>query len=389
MVTREEIEQLEGFDGQGARVLSVYLDLDPATLVRRSYRIAFKDLVKDTRERLDEAARTQLSAEVERVQDWLDGQPPQGKGLSVFSCGPRQLWRAEFLAVRVTNHLTFEPTPDVAPLLAVLDEYDRYAVAAVDKEKARLLIVFAGAIEEREQFKDFAIPKHDGGGLSQANYQRHHEAHVYWHLKRVAQRLAELFRRRPFDRLILAGPEEVTAELRRVLPHALERRVAAVVPAKVVASEHELLERTLEVERRIEREAEERLLQELLDRAGPGGRGVLGVRPTLDALWADLVQTLVVARGVHGEGSECTNCARLDPGRVETCPTCGKAMRPLHDLFHRAMARVVEQAGSVEVLHGAAERRLMEAGGGLGALLRYPSAVPQAISGSGAQRGQE
>ena len=34
-------------------------------------------------------------------------------------------------------------------------------------------------------------------------------------------------------------------------------------------------------------------------------------------------------------------------------------------------ARAREQAGRVEVVHGAAARRLLEAGGGLGALLRY------------------
>jgi hypothetical protein len=33
---------------------------------------------------------------------------------------------------------------------------------------------------------------------------------MYWHLKRVAQRLAELLRDRSFDRLTLAGLEEAT-----------------------------------------------------------------------------------------------------------------------------------------------------------------------------------
>jgi len=48
---QEQIEQLEAFDAQGARVLSVYLDLDPASQIRRSYRIAFEDLVKALRAR--------------------------------------------------------------------------------------------------------------------------------------------------------------------------------------------------------------------------------------------------------------------------------------------------------------------------------------------------
>jgi peptide subunit release factor 1 (eRF1) len=103
------------------------------------------------------------------------------------------------------------------------------------------------------------------------------------------------------------------------------------------------------------------------------------VRPTLAALWADLVQTLVVAQSARGEGSECTNCERLDPGRIEQCPTCGFPMRSVHDVFHRATHRALERSGRAEVVAGEAERRLMELGGGLGALLRYSSPVPQAV----------
>jgi peptide subunit release factor 1 (eRF1) len=148
-----------------------------------------------------------------------------------------------------------------------------------------------------------------------------------------------------------------------------------VVGAELFASEREILDRTLEIERTVERQAEERLLGQLLDLLGPNGRATLGVEPTLAALWADTVQTLVVTHEFHLGGSECPNCGRLDPGRIQQCPTCGKEMREVHDLVHRAMARAVEQSARVDVLHGAAGHRLMELGGGLGCLLRYPSPV--------------
>ena len=390
MLTYEEIERLVEFDAQTSQVLSVYLDLDPSAQVRRAYRIAFEDLVKDARILHTDAALPQFSDEVARVQTFLETEPPRGKGLAVFTCTPHVLWRAEFLTVRAPNHLVFEPRPDVAPLLRIMDEYERYAVALVDKTRARLFSVFIGEIEESDALRDTdAVGRTDQGGWSQARYQRHHEAHVYSHLKTVAQRLAELHRRRRFERLILAGPEEAATELRRVLPRMLARRVVAVIPADIDAGVRDILDKTLAVERRIEREDEERLLRQLVDLAGPGGRSVLGVRPTLAALWADLVQTLVVAQGARGEGSECPNCERLDPGRVERCPTCGSAMRHVHDVFHRAVQRAVERAGRAEIVYGDAERRLLELGGGLGALLRSPSPVPQLVSsGAGDQERQ-
>jgi peptide subunit release factor 1 (eRF1) len=264
----------------------------------------------------------------------------------------------------------------VAPLLEVADEYERYAVALVEQNRARLYTVFMGAVEESAALRDDEVPpRHDQGGASQSHFQHHHDLHVLWHLKRVAGRLAQLFRRRPFDRLILAGPEEVTSELRPLLPDALARRVVAVIPLDASAGEREVLEKTLEVEAGVEREAEERLLDELFETAGAGGRATRGLAPTLEALWLSEVRTLVVADGVAGEGSECPRCGRLVPGEVATCPACGSAMHPVHDLFHRAMARTMEQAGRVEVAHGDAARRLLEAGDGLGALLRFRAAV--------------
>lgn len=379
MLQHEEIERLAEFDAKTSRVLSVYLDLDPSSQVRRAYRIVFEDLVKDVRMRHADAALPQFSDEVARVQTFLETEPPRGKGLATFTCAPRILWRAEFLAVRAPNHLVFEPKPDVAPLLRIMDDYERYAIALVDKTRARLFRVFMGEIEESQALRDTdAVGRTDQGGWSQARYQRHHEAHVHSHLKTVAQRLAEMQRRRRFERLIVAGPEEAATELRHLLPRALARRVAAVIPADIDAGAREILDKTLAVERHIEREDEERLVRQLADLAGPGGRSVLGVRPTLAALWADLVQTLVVAQGARGEGAECTNCERLDPGRVEQCPTCGSTMRPVHDIFHRATQRAVERAGRAEIVSGDAERRLLELGGGLGALLRHASPVPQA-----------
>jgi hypothetical protein len=130
-----------------------------------------------------------------------------------------------------------------------------------------------------------------------------------------------------------------------------------------------MLDKTREVEHRIEQEAEERLVQHLREEAGPAGRAILGVAPTLDALWADMVQTLVVAHR-RVEGSECPNCERLEAGRIASCHLCGTIMQSVHDLFHRAMTRTLQQAGRVEVVHGDAGRHLHEIGSGMGALIR-------------------
>lgn len=137
------------------------------------------------------------------------------------------------------------------------------------------------------------------------------------------------------------------------------------------ATPAEILARTLEIERQVERAVEERLLGEVLETADAGGNATYGVPQTLEALWLGKVQTLLVADGARAQGSQCPNCGYLSMGLVANCPACSHPMASLPDLFERAVERALDQAGSVEVVHGAAARRLEEAGGGLAALLRF------------------
>lgn len=101
-------------------------------------------------------------------------------------------------------------------------------------------------------------------------------------------------------------------------------------------------------------------------------------------LGLDLEITHIDTAELYGDAEEVVAEAiaerreEVEQGTVEACPTCGRAMRPAHDLFRLVMARVREQAGSVEVRRDAAARRLMELREGLGALLRYRRPTPRA-----------
>jgi peptide subunit release factor 1 (eRF1) len=373
MLSWEQLEQLERFDGAGARVLSLYLNLDPTRQTTRSYRIEFKDLAKEVSETLTETERDDLAREVQRVTEWFDRRDePQGRGLILFSCTPRDLWLSCFVNVPVRDHLAFDVWPDIAGLLELFDDYERFAVVLVSKDKARLFTVFAGAIEEIDAFEDWVPGKTDAGALNQSKIQRHHELHVLWHLKKVVAHLSKLQSRRNFDRLIIMGPVEAATEFQQILPHVLKTRVAAVVRAEEDVSNAEILGKALEVERRIEADAEDRLVSQVVETAGSGGRATCGIDPTLEALWAGDIRTLVIAEAVRLTGTECSNCGRLHRGNNSICPSCGAATHILPDFSHQIVGRAVEQRARIEVVHGVAAERLNKAGEGLAAFLRFP-----------------
>ena len=119
-----------------------------------------------------------------------------------------------------------------------------------------------------------------------------------------------------------------------------------------------------------ERKQENALVDQMLDRRRRRTR-LARAAPTLDALWNGQVDTLLVARDARMPGAECPNCGRIvASGRAE-CPSCSARMEPLDDIIERAIERTLGQSGQVELLGGAAAERLHEAGGGIGAILRY------------------
>jgi peptide chain release factor subunit 1 len=371
MITREALEQLTRFDGGDARVLSAYLDLRPERQFGRAYTIAFKDLVREARQGLDKEEQEHLSREATRIATWLASEEPRGRGVAVFACEPRELWQAHFLPATMRDAIAFEPTPHIAPLLDVVDEFERYAVAFVDKERARLYSIATGEIEEVKAFTDFVPGKHDQGGPAQARLQRHHETHVLWHVKHVVSQLSEFLRDKAFDRLIIAGPEEATTELRNHLTKELARRVVAVVRLEAFAGEAAILEMSLDVERRIERDAEATLVTELVDAAAGHGYAVCGLGPTIDALGMKTVYTLVLADGLRAQGGECPNCGWLVVGVVASCPACGHEMRSDDDVIDLAVRRAFDQGARVEVVHDDAARRLASACHGIGGIIRF------------------
>lgn len=374
MLSWKQLEQLERFDSAGARVLSLSLNLNLTRQATRSYRIAFKSLVKEVSATLAEAERGDLAREAQRVTEWFDQREPQALGLILFSCTPRDLWLTYSVHPPVPDHLAFEVRPDIAALAEFVDDYERLAVALVSKDKARLFTVFAGAIEERIAFEDVVPGKIDAGGPKQSKIQRHHEQHVLWHLKKVVAHLSQLKSRHNFDRLILMGSVEATSELQKILPHELKTRVAAVLSAERDVTDAAILEKTIEVERRLEADAEDRLVSQVIEAAGSGGRATCGVDATLEALWVGDIRTLLIAEALQLTGTECSNCRRLHRGNMPTCPSCGAPTRPLRDFSHQLEGRAVEQSARVEVVHGVAADRLNNAGEGLAAFLRFPRA---------------
>ena len=354
-------------------VVSLYLSVDGRRFPRRQdYEQRIADLARRIGEAADRASDRSLArslagdlAAIGRFVERFDR--GRTRGLALFSASGAGLWEELLLSRPVADRVEIGPTPNLLPLEALVETYEAFCTVLVDGEKARILLAELGRIEEEAGLVDDVPGRHDQGGWAQGRFQRHIGDHRTRHLKRVAEALFGFFRRRRFDHLILSGPDEVLADFERELHDWLRQRVRARVHLPITASASEVLERSLQIEEDVEREAERTAVAQLVAEAGAGRRGVAGLRSVLRALGESRAGTLVVAAELHAPGVVCADCGRLAE-RGRRCGACGGELQEVPDVVEAAVAQAFRQGADVQIVTEDGDLREL---GGIGALLRF------------------
>ncbi len=387
--TLDRVTRLEARDG----VLSVYLDVEPSEMQREGFEAALLDLWKPVRAQVrDTDLAVRLEQEIDRVNAYVrswDVAP--GRSVAIFSSLALDTFLPVALDVPVLTGARFWPRAYLLPLIAALDEHERYCVALVDKERARFLTVWMGRIEQRSAFAD-PLPGRPGGGdwatapaprgrgniaemgpgrvhSSQAAYVRHLEYHVHLHLQRVIDELWRLSRHRTFDRLIIGGPPEAVSALRPMLPRSLAARVVGEFGGEWYASDAELVDRVRGIEEQAERTHEAALVSDILERAPKGQLAVTGWDGTLAALGEGRVHRLVLIEGETASGYACPEGHFVAKRHTELCPLCDEPVWVIDDLAAQAARLAMATDAEVEFVRGEAAELLRSHGAA--AILRY------------------
>jgi peptide chain release factor subunit 1 len=367
------LRRLATWSADGAPVSTLYLDVDGRRYPRKQdYLLRAEQLGHQLLKRsggLPKSAAASVTKDVERMTGFLAGlERGPTRGVALFSCSAAGLWEEVLVPRPLADRATLADHPQVLPLEALVETYETFCTALVDREKARIFLARMGQIrEERDVFDD--VPgRHDQGGWSQGRFQRHIDDHVGRHLKRVGDVLLRYFKRQGFDHLILGGPDETVPELERGLHDYLKQRVAARVTLPMAANLNDVLEKSLQVEEEIEVRREREIVEQVSAEAGAGRSGVTGLEPVLAALNDGRVDTLVVPFGFSSAGVRCPSCGWLGlHGSV--CPMCGSTAEPAPDVVESGVAKALEQGSRVQSLtlvNGDADRPF-----DVGALLRF------------------
>lgn len=352
-------------------VLSAYLDTSPDRTDGPAWLFALRDGCKAIRPTLAEPVAEGFEAAVEIAESYLTHPfRPDHPGLALFTTADQGGYAVP-LPYRPVEGVVWTAGPRIEPLIATLDEFERFAVVLFDQSKARLFTIFLGEIEARQSLEDYVPRKQATGGwfgLAQTHYARHREDHVRRHVHRTIDALLDLQRNHPFDRLLISGPDEAVSLLRRKLPRPLRTRAVGTLNLELFADEKEILRAALALEESIERQYEVETVDELLE--GDGLQHVaLGVDATLTALGDESVQELLVSDTFAAVGAECQSCHRLLAAGAR-CLWCDAPTMPVADLREQIVRRALDQGATVEIVQGGAAERL-QTHGGIGAWTRY------------------
>ncbi len=364
MFTRKELDELIHSEPQDEKVLSLYFTTDLTQHLKEERRLALKKLLDG----LGEDARD----DVERVQRFFDQEFDwQSLGIAIFSSRAADYWRVIRLAVPVPEVAIFEMKPNVRLLADLLDEYECFGVALVNREHARFFSIQMGEI--REVSHDFPPTpgRQKQGGESAARFQRHADGLALQNLKQAARLTSEFAKSSECARLLIAGTEDVLGQFRELLPKSTQKNIVGEFAMDIHAPAHAVLEKANEIVKQVQREQEVETVETLVTLAQKKrASAALGLDNTLNALLEGKVNTLVLASDYHEQGFACGNCGYLSAQAIAKCPLCGSPMCQEERMVDLAVRKAIGLKSRIQVVYDDAATRLKQVGG-IGAILRF------------------
>jgi Bacterial archaeo-eukaryotic release factor family 10 len=291
----------------GAKVLTLYLDLDPQTFAAAPARETEVTSALDAAARmadecdLEHDALVALREDIERAREALSGDNLDAKGasgLALFACSAAGLFEIVKLNRPVATQVTIDDSPWIEPLVRSSGD-PRLAVALIDRHQLR---VFCGTPHELEEInvdsREFRRPA-DSGHPSEKRHKRASDDEAVVHYKRAAHVLLQLLKSRGYDVLVLDTREEGrTAVLDELHPYVRERVAGEI---DLPDTEHATPDQVATAAAEVVAERRERQVAEALERLreglGRGTRAAAGLEDVRAALEQARVEILLYERG--------------------------------------------------------------------------------------------
>lgn len=373
-VSWDSLRELASFQAEHGCAITLYVDLDPSivpTAGEAHTRVnSLLDSVRANGPRsLTHAQREALKADIGRIRGYFDQEFNRdgAHGLALFCAGLDNFWNPLALTDSVPDEVRIGKAFYLAPLVPLVGRGEGAIVAFVGRAQGKLYRLQGGRLHELADLSGSLPGRHDQGGWSQANYQRHIESLVLEHLRRVADELGRQVRRLRGPKVVIVSSDETRGELSDMLTPAVQKAVVGWTQAEAHASPTELLGVARPVLERWREREEQAAVERWREEAGRNGRAAAGWEETLEAASDARVEVLLYELGVDHPAWECPKCGRASVS-AGNCPLDGTRMEEQEHGLDIAVHQTLGHGGTVWALR---HRQDLEPVEGIGALLRF------------------
>ncbi len=204
-------------------VLTVYLGFPEKKSPSKFQLITqFHNLLRKIDKKKQKEFRSEIKEAETYIEDVLD---TRGKRSFLFALGNKKIlgvFSFEFYIFPSLKTGDFYSDP----FYRKLDEYKKYMVILIDREKARLFTVYLGKITEHKEVFNGIVPQRvreiNKAWMRQDKISRHIEDHLGRHLKIIAEAVEEFAKNKKISFIILGGHKELIPKMKKYLSKKLQ-----------------------------------------------------------------------------------------------------------------------------------------------------------------------
>jgi peptide chain release factor subunit 1 len=352
--------------------ISAYLDTSVNENGKRTFEIVLRKQISEHLATLPEESdeRQAFEQDVEKINAHLENLDTEIQGVAIFACSGAGLFKVYEFQVPFDENLFFVfDRPHLYPLIKLVSQNRRFAVAQADTNSAHIYVFGRGEVFSREDIQNEKTNRSEVGGWSQMRYQRHVDNFHQQHAKEIVTELEKLVREDRIDRVILAGDETVIIPiLKEEITKELQDKVIGTMSLSVNAPEHEVLEAAENIVKQHNTIEDMKAIETLKEQNYENGLGVSSIGKVLPALLNGQVQELYISSNFDSLDYNIGEVNKIfkdyAPGIDEDLPSAKQTGLVIDEIL-RIAAQTADEIRFID------DDNLLKEAGGVGALLRY------------------
>jgi len=361
-------------------VVSTYLMVDRARATKKDYLSELNSMIAKTKENIEAASGFDKSRQrsifdvLDKIKSYVGDsyKHENEKTLLIYAGTSSELWQIYKLPIILKSKIIVDPKPHTQSLRSLLNNYKKYGVLLIDREKAQIYQIYLGEIREYLAAYISEVPPKVNfrfeSGLREKKILGKIGEKLHQFYRMLNESIFDFFKDSKFDYLILAGRKEIINEFKNYLHSYLSAMMIGTFEEEPSSNERVILEKANKIISDFEINNTKQIIDRLISEQEPQGFGVLGLKKTIDALMANNIKTLVFMEDYAARGYVCPACGYMTLKLQEKCPYCDNVLVHFNDIVDEIVESALNQGS--EVLPVVENDKLAECGK-IGAVLRY------------------